>query len=298
MRAVRRAGLAPAWLRHYNLALVEYLFDTGIALQSAGKGKGASATPGWRRTRLMERPLVRHGMHYGLEAQRRGAPGAASGVAPMQGEGRWVAQHLGSPQPLRDRPTAADVDAVLGTPADATGQQLSDAAFARGLHVSPAAAERFVTTVTADEAARTALAAAGYRELQQQLRTRVPPPAVMEAPRPQLGQPVGGDELPGPQPGMALQLVEAPQLEAMADEAPAEGGGSDGGEGEGGGEVLGKRKSRRPLKEDGSEMSEAEYNQYRRKYKSDHQRAGRREKREKQGQGLGVIGAIAHVFGM
>ena len=84
--------------------------------------------------------------------------------------------------------------------------------------------------------ARLALEEANYRRLQQQLRTRIEPPPVMEAPPPLHGQTVGSDALPGPQPGMAVQEVEAAQLsggeDANAPELAEEGGSDGGGEGE------------------------------------------------------------------
>ena len=82
---------------------------------------------------------------------------------------------------------------------------------------------------------------ANYRRLQQQLRTRIEPPQVMEAPPPLLGQMVGGDELPGPQPGMVVQEVEAAQLSDGEDPEGAElaeEGGSDAGEEVAGGEPM------------------------------------------------------------
>ena len=231
VRAVRTAGLIPSWVRHYNLALIEYLHDTATALLSADVAKRTMA--GWRRTLLMERPLVRHGMHYGLEAQklalaRRGGGPEVEATEQLSGEAGWVAEHLGSPQRLRNRPTAADVDALLAAPHDATATELSSTAFERGLLMAPARAESLVETIEADEAARVALEEAGYRELQQQLRTRVAPPAVAEATLPQRGDDVqGGAALPGPQPGMAPQVVEAAELDEMEDGEDIQGDADD-----------------------------------------------------------------------
>eukprot|EP00966_Prymnesium_polylepis_P310271 7168651-Prymnesium_polylepis.1 len=111
----------------------------------------------------------------------------------------------------------------MGALADATPAQLSDAAFARGLQLPTAAAERLVENALSDEAARVALADAGYRELQQQLRTRVAPPQVTEATMPQRGETAGSGVLPGPQPGMAAQELQPAQLEAVAEEEEEEG---------------------------------------------------------------------------
>ena len=300
VRAAREAGLIPSSVRHYNLALLEYLHD--VAIKLLGAEAGARVVGGWRRTRLMEAPLVRHGMYYGHEAQKRAA--LAGEPAPLQGEGGWVAQRLGSPQPLRQRPTAADVDAVLREPADATGQQLSNTAFARGLHMSPPRAERFVTAVTQDEAARRALAEAGYLELQQTLRTRVPPPAVAEAPRPQLGPPAdGGDALPGPQPGMALMEVEEAVLEAAEGAGDFDGGDDDGdvgggGGGGGGGDREETRKkhahSQKPRNSEGVKMTDDEYREDRKRRDREAKREKRKRAREAQQAGsLGVIARAA-----
>ena len=112
----------------------------------------------------MKNPMVKHGMYYGLAAQKAAAAPAAAAAetqaaaaSSMQGEGGWYAQQLGSPQRIHHRPTAEDVDALLAMPAGATPAQLSATAFARGLHMPPAAAEKFVDAVAIDEASRRAL---------------------------------------------------------------------------------------------------------------------------------------------
>ena len=187
----------------------------------------------------MEKPLVKHGMHYGLAVQRR--EGQGSPAQPLCGEGDWVAEQMGAAQPLRHRATAADVDVLLAAPADTTPAQLSDTALARGLQLPPAAAERFVETALSDEAARLALAEAGYRELQQQLRTRVAPPQVREVTMPQRGETVGSGVLPGPHPGMAVQELRPAQLAAVAE---VEEEGMAEGEGEGGAEPQARKQER------------------------------------------------------
>ena len=240
VRAVRKRGLLPSSVRHFNLALIEYLHDTAVDL--LGMSEGRAVVDGFRRTKLMTSPLVKHGMHYGLEAQEREATQeAASTGQTMGGEGGWLAERLGSSQRLHHRPTAMDVDALLSAPRDSTGQVLSDVAFKRGLHLPAAAAERWAEMREKDEAVRLELALTNYRELQQQLRTRVAPPLVMEATAPQRTQRtrVGTLALPGPHPGMATQRVAAAQLEAMEEEeggSGEDGGGEDGGGEDGGGE--------------------------------------------------------------
>ena len=241
VRALRARGLVPAWVRHYNLSLIDYLYDTAVAL--LGEVAGPKVVRGWRRSKLMKAPmLLRHGMSYGLEAQRRaelaGPSSSGEASSPLRGEAGWVAERVGSPRPLHYRPTASDVEMLLAQPRDATPAQLSDTAFARGLHLPPSRAEKLAAEAAAEERARLALEEANYRRLQQQLRTRVEPPALREAPPPQLAQAVGGDELPGPLPGMATQAVEPAQLSDGndADEGPelAAAGGSDGEEAAGG----------------------------------------------------------------
>lgn len=122
--------------------------------------------------------------HYGLEVQKREPTGeAAMAGGAMRGEGGWIAAHLGSSQALHHRPTAMDVDALLShtAPHNSTGQELSDIAFERRLQLSAAAAtERWAEMREKDEAVRLQLALTNYRELQQQLRVRVAPPAVTE----------------------------------------------------------------------------------------------------------------------
>ena len=68
----------------------------------------------------------------------------------------------------------------------------------------------------------------------------------MEAPPPLRGQTVGGDELPGPQPGMVVQEVEAVQLSGGEDPEGAElaeEGGSNAGEEAAGGEPMEEEQS-------------------------------------------------------
>ena len=158
VRAVRKAKLIPLWVRHYNLSVIEYIHDTAVTL--LGEAKGKEVVAGWRRTQLMTTPLVRHGMHYGLEAQKRESACAETEVMEtesdeeeaqtevLSGEGGWVAERMGASQALRHRMEAADVDALLAASGDATAAQLSDIAYGRGLHLPAARAERFIETVT------------------------------------------------------------------------------------------------------------------------------------------------------
>lgn len=151
VRALRARGLVPPWVCHYNLALIDYLYDTAVAL--LGAVEGPKVVAGWRRTKLMHAPLLRHGMSYGLEAQRRAEAAGPSQAAPLHGEAGWVAALIGSAQPLRYRPTAGDVTMLLAQPADATAEQLSDAAFARGLHLPPSKAAKLAPEAAVEEQA-------------------------------------------------------------------------------------------------------------------------------------------------
>ena len=75
--------MLPSFVRHYNLQLYELLFDLSEKLH--GEGGGARVLPGWRRTKLMKKHVVRHGVSYGLEVQRIG--GGSSGVGGSSGGG-------------------------------------------------------------------------------------------------------------------------------------------------------------------------------------------------------------------
>ena len=227
VRALRRRGLLPDWMRHYNPALVDSLHATLIKL--GGHELAQRLLPGWRPSRLLTSPLVKHGMSYGLEAQKLPPPPAAAAPLPptpprppalaaRQSEGAWVAERLGSPLPLRVRRTRADVEALLDAPASATPQELSRLALERGLLLSGKAAGGFGDEIAIDEAARAALEAANYQALQKELRTRAPlrPDAAMAA----LGSPTrrGSAALPGPLPGMAAQARRPAQLDPLVEE--------------------------------------------------------------------------------
>ena len=229
VRGLRVRGLVPSWVRHYNLALIDYLHDTAVEL--LGAEAGCKVVAGWRRTKLMQAPLLRHGMHYGLEAQKRaeatgpsssGEDGSANGSAPLRGEAGWVAERVGSKRPLHYWPTAGDVEILLAQPRDATPEQLSDVAFARGLHLPANKAEKLAAVAAEEERALLSLEEANYHRLQQQLRTRIEPPPVTEAPLLLCGQTVGSDELPGPHAGMHVQAIEAAQLSSGEDQEEEE----------------------------------------------------------------------------
>lgn len=81
--------------------------------------------------------------------------------------------------------------------------ELSQIAFARGLHLPPTRAEAFAEALLSDERARKRLEDSGYAALQQRIRTRAP--ARPDAVPPPLGRRLGAlgtAALPGPQPGI------------------------------------------------------------------------------------------------
>ena len=188
VRALRSAGIIPSWVRMFNLALIDEVWDLAEALFEGG---GALALPGWRRTRLMAL-LVRQGFYYGKKALK-----------------------MDSPKPLRTRRTAEDVDALMAQGVDASAETLVQVALDRGLYLSPSDAAGFIDSVVVEERARALLAERGYHDLQQALRLRAPPKPL--APPLTLGVTVGTAALPGPM---------APMAEAVRDPAqlPADGG--------------------------------------------------------------------------
>ena len=231
VRALRRRGLLPSWLRHYNTSLVDSLYDTLVKL--GGLELANRQLPGWRRSRIIKEPLVKHGFFYGQEAQKLARPLSHTQPPPPPpeaplSEGAWVAQRLGSPQPLRTRRSRADVEALLNAPASSSAEALSRLALERQLHLSGKAASSFEADIEREEAARLALEEAGYKALQQELRTRAAdrrPDATLAA----LGPPLrrGSGALPGPLPGMAAQLQRPAMLAALEEDEGDEGEGEE-----------------------------------------------------------------------
>ena len=183
VRALRSAGIIPSWVRMFNLALIDEVWDLAEALFEGG---GALALPGWRRTRLMAL-LVRQGFYYGKKALK-----------------------MDSPKPLRTRRTAEDVDALMAQGVDASAETLVQVALDRGLYLSPSDAAGFIESVVVEERARALLAERGYHELQQALRLRAPPKPL--APPLTLGVTVGTAALPGPLAPMAEAVRDPAQL--------------------------------------------------------------------------------------
>ena len=221
VRALRSHGLLPQWLRHFNLALVDEVYDLAEILW--GQGGGQKALPGWRRTKLMKQPLVRHGFCYGLEAQRPTAaasPPAASSSSSSRSEAAWLGEQLGSPRPIRTQRTPQDVDVLMAEGSEASGERLVEAARNNGLYLSPSSAATFIDDVAKDERARALLQEQGYERLKQSLHRREPPRPT--APQLVVGTTTGGDELPGP-------MVTMPAAErVLAELSPMDGDGGDG----------------------------------------------------------------------
>ena len=99
---------------------------------------------------------------------------------------------------------------------------LSAVAFGRGLRLPLQDAAAFVEKLAADEAALQMLEERGYRGLKQQLFSRAParPTADAPLPCPAVPQTVGTLALPGPQPGMAPQVIQPVQLPAPQQPTP------------------------------------------------------------------------------
>ena len=125
VRALRSSGIIPSWVRMFNLALIDEVWDLAEALFEGG---GALALPGWRRTRLMAL-LVRQGFYYGKKALK-----------------------MDSPKPVRTRRTAEDVDALMAQGVDASAETLVQVlALNRGLYPSPSDAAGFIESVVVEE---------------------------------------------------------------------------------------------------------------------------------------------------
>ena len=246
VRALRRRGFLPSWMRHYNTALVDSLHSTLVKL--GGVQMATRLLPGWRRSKLLKSPLVRHGFDYGLEAQKlppaTDAPPTTTTVALREpaSEGAWLAERLGSSRPLRTRRTRADVEALLDAPASASAEEISRRALERGLHLTGKAAGGFAAEIEIEEAARLALEEADYRALQQELRTRAdvrPNATLAELPAPTRR---GSSALPVPLLLMSSQIQRPAALVALSDSDDDGGGsggggsGDDGGGGDGGGD--------------------------------------------------------------
>lgn len=169
VRALIVSGLLPKWLHHFNLQLVDLAYD--LAEELYGSGGGARVFPGWRRTKLMESPVIRQGVHYGLAAQKRALGNQnRSTVVQNTSDAAWVSNKLGSPIQLRKSTTASDVAAMLDSNCDLEdAASISKVAFGCGLHLPPQAAKEFGNNVVQGERARQLLDAAGHRALQQKL---------------------------------------------------------------------------------------------------------------------------------
>ena len=223
VRALRKAGVIPPWVYHYNLAAIEEVYD--VIFDLLGQEGLARIIPGWRRTKLMVKPapVVQHGPFYALDAQKRQTTVTqnaeiilppVSAKRPVS-EVAWMSTQLGSPgKNLRLRRTCTDVENLL------TNSNLSDpnsvvqVAFDGGLHLSLSGATKLSEDLLLDEKARDLLESSGYYSLQQRLRTRVPfLPAAAQINLDDLAHnPDGSNELPGPYPTTSENLRRPAQL--------------------------------------------------------------------------------------
>lgn len=199
VRALKVVGILPAWVNHYDLELYDLLYD----LSAKVCGDGGVLLPGHRRTSLQ--PVVlRHGMHFALEHQRRQLAGGASrelvheaaavgggglrtlapGAAPATmaatdsstGESsiRWLSRQLGSPAVLRLCASACDVQQLLSR--RSPKESSDNAAFANfairhGYLMLPASAASFVRLANSDARAWDLLLRQRYLSLRGSLVT-------------------------------------------------------------------------------------------------------------------------------
>ena len=104
VRALTKASVLPSWVRHYNFALIDLVYDCAEKLY--GSGGGQHVLPGWQRTKLMHTPFVRHGVHYGLSVQRCDAEGSVRCDALASSEVSQVCALLKYPHPLKQSATS------------------------------------------------------------------------------------------------------------------------------------------------------------------------------------------------
>ena len=199
IKALRKAGVLPKWFRHFNVALIEEIYDLVGKLFSSDAV--ALHLPGWRRTKLMTVPLLHQGIYYTLDSLRKmlspQAPAVDLKLAAAISEGDFLSQCLGTEQPIRFNRTAADTEVLLAA-FQADPATVASVSFARGLLLSPAEASSFGEVVLLDEKARLTMVDAGYKTLQEQIRSNAPKRAI--ATLPALGSHSAGTlALPGPQ---------------------------------------------------------------------------------------------------
>jgi hypothetical protein len=199
VKALKRIGMLPVWVRHYDLHLYDHIYDLSAAIY----GDGNAVLPGHQR--LQTQPIIlRHGMHYALQHQAaltttaaaavltttaaaaagECGSGASRGSGIMQtsagisseSDSRWLASQLGISMPLRGRRTATDVMTLLRTRSDGTAllddaASLAAYAMANGILLFANTASKFARTVTLDAAAWQELQKRHHASLQQQLRS-------------------------------------------------------------------------------------------------------------------------------
>lgn len=181
--------------------------------------------PGWRRTKLMLKPVpvVQQGAFYSLHAQKRQPTVTqaiensmpSSSAAKHASEGAWMSFQLGSPEKnLRVRRNCFDVENLLNNSNLCNFENAMQVAFDEGLHLSLSAATKLSENLVLDEKARDLLDLKGCYALQQRLRTRVTllPEAVQISLEYLAHNPDGSNALPGPYPTTSENLRQPVQL--------------------------------------------------------------------------------------
>ena len=197
IKALRKAGVIPNWTRHFNVALIDELYDLVENLFSTGAA--AVHLPGWRRTKFMNAPLLRHGIYFALDSMRKTlapqAPVINLKLATSASEADFLSQILGKPS-IRLLRNADDTAALIAAfQADPT--TVAAVAFSRGLLLSPTEASSFGEVVELAEKTRLSLVDAGHKTLQDQIRVLAPIRGI--ATLPAIGtRSVGSLDLPGP----------------------------------------------------------------------------------------------------
>ena len=196
------------------MKLIDEVYDLVGKLFSADAV--ALHLPGWRRTKLMTAPLLHQGIYFTLDSMRKmlspQAPAVDFKLAAAVSEGAFLAQCLGSKQPMRFHRTAADTEVLLAA-FQADPATVAVVSFARGLLLSPAEASNFAEVVLLEEKARLTMADAGYKTLQEQIRSPAPIRAIATLPA-FCSHSFGSLALPGPQTTMS-SLERVPALRTL-----------------------------------------------------------------------------------
>ena len=168
----------------------------------------------------MNAPLLRHGIYCTFDSMRKTlapqAPVINLKLATSTSEAVFLSQILGKPS-IRLLRNAEDTVALIAAyRADPT--TVAAVAFMRGLLLSPTEASSFGEVVELAEKTRLALVDAGYKTLQEQIRSLAPIRGI--ATLPAIGiHSAGSLDLPGPQITMPL-MERSPALRQLQLAAP------------------------------------------------------------------------------